>query len=532
MDGRTVVVGVCEEPDVLVQDFSLRHVTWAVLSPLMLKLVRYDDRWRAWPELAREIPSRVALPDGRVEMTWRLRDDVRWHDGEPVTAADALFAYELLKATPPPYPHHTIVEAISEMLAPDPHTLIVRWNAGERFAMDEEWGTVLPRHLLAGEGLEREDVRARHPFLRAPTFHGPYRFAEWEPGSHIELRAAAAHPCGLPEVERIQFRFFDGPGELRAAVIDGTVDVTDLTGFSPADAAAIERAAPDIDVHETSSFTWEHIDLNLDDPVLADVRVRRALAHAIDRREISERLYEGRCPPARSWLPERHPAYNPAIAEYEHDPAAARALLRAAGHRRLALHLVTTPPPEGGGGLWTSSATRARVAAILREQLARVGVDLEVELVPAADLFPRVRRRDYRQLALFAWSMGLETTGFLLWHSSKIPLGLDWYGLNVSGWRDAENDRLLDRVADADAGEDRYALMREQQALWAQCLPALPLFFPPAVTTANPALRNIKPVGAFNAYITWNSWEWSWDRAALSLARAASSSAAPAMSPR
>jgi peptide/nickel transport system substrate-binding protein len=530
-DDRTVVIGVCEEPDVLVQDFSMRHVTWAVLAPLMLKLVRYDDAWRPWPELAAQLPTRDdggwrTLPDGRTETTWRLRPGVRWHDGMPVTAHDALFAYELLKATPPPYPHHTIVDAISEMHVPrdDAQTLVVRWQPDKAFATFEEWGTVLPRHLLAGRGLEDPAIRDRHPFLRAPVFHGPYRCTGWDPGEGLTLERCQSHPRGLPAIERLEFRFYTGPERLREAVVAGAVDMTELTGFSPEDVAAIQGAEVDVDVHETSSFTWEHLDFNLDDPLLADRRVRHAIARAVDRREISERLFRGRYEPAHSWLPARHPGFDPVVRCPGHDPAAAAALLDAAGYavgpdgvRRepggtpLRLELVTTPPPQPGG-LWTSSALRAEVAALLRTQLARVGIAVDVRLVAADELFPSLRTRSFRQLALFAWSMGLETTGYLLWHSSKIPDGSDWYGLNVSGWHNPANDRILDAIVGSGEPGERYALMREQQALWAADLPSLPLFFPPAVTTAKRGLRNVKPVGAFNAYITWNAWEWSWDR--------------------
>jgi peptide/nickel transport system substrate-binding protein len=173
---------------------------------------------------------------------------------------------------------------------------------------------------------------------------------------------------------------------------------------------------------------------------------------------------------------------------------------------------------------------RSQVAELLRDQLGRVGIAVEITLVPADELFPSLRTRSFRQLALFAWSMGLETTGYLLWHSSKIPDGSDWYGLNVSGWRHPGNDRVLDAIVTSGDPGERYALMRDQQALWAGDLPALPLFFPPAVTTAKRGLRNVKPVGAFNAYITWNVWEWSWDTTRIG--PPASRSVASTTSPR
>ncbi|MCA2218277.1 peptide ABC transporter substrate-binding protein [Jidongwangia harbinensis] len=526
-DRDTVVVGLGEEPDMLVQDFSLRHASWAVLSTLMLKLFRYDDAWRAWPELAEELPTGrngqlTRLPDGRREQRWRFRAGLRWHDGTPVGPGDAVFTYELLRATPPPYPHHLIIESIDEMLVDpgDDRTLIVRWRADLPFAHHEEWGTVLPRHLLAGTGLSEQ--RGEHRFARAPVFQGPYRFVEWVPGAHLVVERAGRHPLGEPAVRRIVFRFFPGPRQLRDAVIDGSVDVTDLTGFTADDVAAVAAAAPQIRAVHTPSLMWEHIAINLDDPVLADRRVRHALAHAVDTAAVTRALYGTAPEPARSWLPPRHPAHHAEVAAYPRHLGRARELLAAAGLRpgpdgRLRrpdgtpweLRLLTTRP-AADTGRWTASSARPAAARLIAAQLAEVGIDLRIDLLPPDEAFPVIRRRKFPHLALFAWSMGLEMNGYLLWHSSKIPDDSEWYGINVGGWRDAVNDDLLDRIAAADEPAERYALMREQQAHWAAELPALPVAFPGTWTTAKPGLREIRPVGVFGSYVTWNAWQWHW----------------------
>ncbi len=524
----TVVVGLGEEPDMLVQDFSLRHASWAVLSPLMLKLFRYDDRWRAWPELAERLPSERdgtlrRLSDGRLEQRWRFRDGIRWHDGEPVGPGDAVFTWELLRATPPPYPHHLIIESIEEMWCDpaDPRTLIVRWRADQPFAHHEEWGTVLPRHLLAGTGLNEQ--RGEHWFARSSIFHGPYRFVAWEPGSRLVVERAGPHPCGNPEIRRIVFRFFAGARALRDAVVAGEVDMADLTGFTAEDVADVAARAPDVRLAHTPSLMWEHIAVNMSDPVLADRRVRHALAHAIDTPAVARALYGAAPEPARSWLPSRHPAHNPGVARYPHDPDRARALLAEAGLRpgpdgvlRLPdgrpweLRLLTTRPTDGTGR-WTASAARPEAARLIAGQLATAGIDLRIDLLPSDEAFPAIRRRKFPHLALFAWSMGLETNGYLMWHSSKIPDDSEWYGINVCGWRDPANDELLDAIAAADEPERRIELMRAQQVRWAAELPALPVAFPGTWTTHKPGLRGIRPVGVFGCYATWNSWEWRWD---------------------
>lgn len=524
-----VVVGLAEEPDVLVQDFSYRHSTWAVLSPITLKLIRYDDQWKPWPELAERIPSPadgswVRHPDGSTTVEYRLRAGLRWHDGRPVTADDALATFALLRSLPVDYPHREIIDAIDSMVVTgaDRLSLTVHWGSTKPHATFEEWGTVLPTHLLQAETLHDPSTWAQHPLLLHPVSHGPFRVAEWIPGEHLRLVRHAAHPRGVPRINEIVFRFFTDPADLRAAVIDGQVDLTELSGFSPEDAATLTRAGEHIRIAQTPSALWEHIDFNLADRHLSDLRVRQAIAHAVDRTAIADALYQGRCEIAHSWLPSRHPAYNTRVRRYPHDPRAARDLLSTAGYLPdregilrdrygdpLSFHLLTTRPSKTGR--WSASRLRGRTAELIAGQLRQVGIDLRVEEVPTDQAFRRFRSRQFPHMAMFAWSIGLEANGYLMWHSSQIPDRPQSYGINLPGWRSATNDKILEEIISEGDQDAREALMREQQIEWAQQLPALPLFFLPQINAYHRGLRNVRYVGAFGTYVTWNCWEWAWE---------------------
>jgi peptide/nickel transport system substrate-binding protein len=521
-----VVVGLAEEPDVLVQDFTARHSTWAVLPPLTLKLVRYDDRWRPWPEMAEQLPtpadgSWIRHADGTSTVRYRLRAGLRWHDGRPVTAGDAVAGFRLLRGLDCAYPHREIVEAIEDISAAG-RTLTVRWGADRPYAVFEEWGTVLPAHLLEASRLADPAAWPNLPELRLPMSHGAFRAAEWVPGERIRLVRHQAHPCGTPLVDELEFRFLSGPGELRDAVAAGEVDVTDVSGFTAADARAL-RATGDVRVAVVPSSMWEHIDFNLDDHRLADLRVRRAIGYAADRQALTDVLHDGLADVAHSWLPPRHPAYNKNVRQYDHDPGAARSLLAEAGYRpgpdgiardatgeRLSFRLLTTTP-SAAGGRWSASATRTRAAALLADQLRAAGIELTVEAVPANEAFPLFRQRRFPHLAMFAWSIALEANGYLMWHSGRIPSRPGDYGLNLPGWRSAGNDRLLERIIAEGDTRTREALIAEQQLEWAEQLPSLPLYFLPQIDAVRHGLRNVRHVGAFGTYVTWNSWQWAWE---------------------
>jgi peptide/nickel transport system substrate-binding protein len=524
-----VVVGLAEEPDLLVQDFTSRHSTWAVASPLTLKLIRYDDSWRPWPEMAERVPGTrdgtwQRHDDGRTTVTYQLRAGLRWHDGRPLTAHDAVASFKLLRSLRVDYPHREIVEAIDQMSVSrdDNLRLTVQWGSATPYAPFEEWGTVLAAHLLRPGALGDPARWAGHEPLRYPVSHGPFRVAEWVTGSYLRLVRHGPHPRGRPKVAEIVFRFFPGPAELRAAVASGEVDITELSGFSVDDAEALARCAPGVRVAHVPSSMWEHLDFNLGHRQLGDSRVRKAIAHAIDREAIAADVHRGMCQVAHSWLPPRHPGHNDQVQRYPYDPRRARELLAAAGYRpgpdgtmqdvtgnQLSFGLLTTARP--GSGRWSASSARPRVAEMMARQLRLAGIRLQPEVLPADQAFARFRVRDFPDMAMFAWSIGLEANGYLMWHSSQVPDRRGSYGTNIPGWRSPGNDQILEKIiAEGDPGT-RDKLIQEQQVEWARQLPALPLFFLPQVNAYRAGLRNVRYVGAFGTYVTWNCWQWAWD---------------------
>lgn len=527
MHRSRVVVGLAEEPDVLVQDFSGRHCTWAVLAPLMLKLVRYDDAWQPWPELAEEVPAPsrgtwTTSGDGTTEVEYRVRPGLRWHDGRLLTASDVVASFRLLRELDGEFPHKEIIDRIADIVVSDAcqRSFVVRWRPGQLAARFEEWGTVLPVHCIHAINNRRSPARLAESLSARPVFHGPYRFVDWRKGHYLRLTRYQPHPRGNPTVDDIEFRFYRSPAELKTAVLAGEVDLTELSGFTGDDVAGLQARAPEFEVSQVESSTWEHLDFNLEDCHLSDRRVRHAIAHAIDRGGIAA-IHGTACRIAHSWLPRRHPAHNPHTTRYPYDPGRAARLLAEAGYRRavdgvlrdpsgdpVTMRLLTTGP---GGARWAASAKRVEAARLVAEHLAATGIHVLIDAPAPEEAFRRIRSREFAQLAMFAWSIGLETNGYLMWHSSQIPKQLGDYGINVSAWRSATNDHLLDRIVAEGETQTRLALIADQQAEWARELPSLPLLFLPHINAYRRGLRNVRYVGAFGAYVTWNSWEWKWE---------------------
>lgn len=521
-----VVVGLGEEPDVLFQDISGRHSTWAVLAPMMLKLTRYDDQWRPWPELAATLPCAEDGTwrrdrDGRVVTVHRIQPGLRWHDGRPLRASDAVATYRFLRELGEEYPHREIVKAIEAMdTDADDLALRVTWSADAQVAPYEEWGTVLPVHRLAAAERARPSLAALRRLAHQPVLHGPFRFGLWKPGQYLQLvRAGSAHPRGRPMLAEIVFRFYQSPAALRDAAAAGQVDVTEISGFCEADLDSVLETNPAHRASVVASSLWEHLDFNLADPVLADVRVRRALAHALDRDALVRRHYGRYAEVAHSWLPVRHPAHHPDVPRTHHDPEHATTLLHQAGYRRdvtgrlvgadgepVRLSILTTAP----GTRWSAASHRTAVAEDIAAAWRRLGIETAVRTLPSQEAFARFRSRDFPHAALFAWSIGPEANGYLMWHSSQIPTRSTDYGINVPGWLDAHNDALLEELVAEGSPERRRRLLMTQQLRWGRELPSIPLTFIPQLNTFDARLSPLRHVGTFGTYVTWNAWEWRW----------------------
>jgi peptide/nickel transport system substrate-binding protein len=495
----SVIIGLIGEPDHIVPGFSSLAVSGYVSSTLFVGLVGLNADWQLYPRVAREVPTLEngqwrLLPNNEMEVTYRIRSGFKWHDGTPVTAGDAIFAWEVLRdrrtGAAPPDP------GISAMTAPDAGTVVVRWSARRHTA--NLGHALLPRHLLEAQFRENPAAIRTGAFAARPVGNGPYRFVEWVRGRHIRLQAVEDYAEGRPKIPTLVFRFFASD----AAVGSEELHVN----------AAVYRPSPDFETITPPSLVFEHIAVNLDDPWLRDRRVRQALLYALDRDAIRARAGWGAfAEVAHTWLPPRHPGHHGDVRRYSRDVDLARRLLGEAGWtagpdgilrnaagERLELVIMTTPGNE----------LRERTQDLLIEQWRAVGIAARKENPP--DLFQRLVRRRFPHLAMFAWVMSPVTDGDAFWHSARIPSEANQFqGSNYAGWRNAENDRLLDQIVQEIRESQRVELQRRQQELWVEEVPSLPLWFRSIPVLVHRNLTGVRPAGVGGAFM-WNVHEWAW----------------------
>jgi peptide/nickel transport system substrate-binding protein len=405
---------------------------------------------------------------------------------------------------------------IDNVSAPDPYTVVVQWNERYPFAnVSTGSNLIYPRHIMEREYLRDPSALKNSKMARSPVGNGPYKFVEWVPGSHVTLEAYDKYPGGAAKIKRQTWRFILDSTVLQANVIANQVDVTETNNFSIDQMVEIEKRTPQQKAIYTPALIWEHIDVNVENDWLKDKRVRQALAHAMNREELSQKLFYGKQPVAHTWLPERHEGYNANVKKYNYDPNRAKQLLAEAGF---------TPGPDGvlrdsrGQRFEISimttagNAVREQIQQIIKEQLRAVGVDLRIDNRPASVLFGQTtQRRQFPHLVMYAWLMTPLTLGQTFWHSSQVPSATNaWEGQNYPGWKHAESDKLLEQINTEIDTAKRVQMLKRQQEIWADELPAIPLYFRLQMNTANNRISNIKPTGLSGTYINWNSREWGW----------------------
>jgi peptide/nickel transport system substrate-binding protein len=523
-----VVIGMAQEPGTLSPLFAEMAASFSIIGTLFTADVQRDNLWRAFPQGAVSIPNLKAgtwrVIGDSMTLSWKIKPR-RWHDGRPVTCDDYVFAYQVARDDRVPVVSRDLTNRILAVACPDgPAGTSITVNWKERYAYANltitEHGP-MPRHVLEPFYRDNPGRLAEMPFgndPKATVGDGAYRLVEWQKGSSLTVEAVARHPIfGTPKIGRIVWRFIPDTSALVTYMLAGTIDAISTIGISFDQAVQLERlGAGRFHVFFEPGLIWEHLDFNLDNPLLADVRVRRAIAHAVNREQIVQQLFGGKQPVSNTYLPARHPGFTDQVAKYPFNQARARALLQQAGFRpaadgiyrdrrgrRLTLELNTV----------AGNRIREQIAQVIQKQLREAGIEIKIVNYPARILLGDITsRRRFTGLVMYAWVLSPTSDCDSIYTSDGIPAAANgWAGQNYPGYRNAEMDRTC-KAASREIDESRRnAHLRESAVIFSRDLPALPLYVRAQVAAAKAGLRNFVAVQLAGTYETWNVHRWFWE---------------------
>jgi peptide/nickel transport system substrate-binding protein len=498
-----VIIGYDREPDVL-NRFST-HILEDIHSCIIEGLTTTDENMNVVPLLAQEVPTLenggvVLRDDGGMDVTWRLRPGITWHDGVPLTSADVKFTVEALN-NPEYNPESTDgFDRIASVSTPDSLTAVVHYReVYAPYALQFFRGT-LPKHVLEGRDIDRAT-----DYNRNPLGTGPYHVVEWRTGEYILLERVEHYWQGdsLPKIRRLMFKFVTNTTTRINQLKSGEVH---LVGLVPWDKVREVEPIPGITIHQMMGNAYEHITLNQRQfPPFRDLAVRRAIIHAIDRELIVNTILDGLAPVVHGPTQPLSWAYTDDVMHYDFDPAEAETLLAGAGwvdqdgdgiRERGDVPLSFTLITQAG------NATRENVAQTVQRQLRDVGIDMRVRLIDGTAISTLWFEGRFDAM-LSWWTMPADPEMTLFFAKDRTPPA----GRNINYVSDDSLTALLyasDRTVDLD---ERRALLQDAQRRIAELLPEIPLYNVTRIDAIPATLKHFRG-NPTNTGIFWNVYEW------------------------
>ena len=500
--GGKISVGSAIEPETWNPLISELAAVQDVGRLVFAGLVLQNDKGEWIPDLAQEVPTQVNGGISADGLTWtfRLKRDLKWQDGQPVTAQDVRFTYDFILQNRQSVPWREGYEKILSVNVVDSATVTIRYAEAYPHAI-RLFPFLLPSHRSA----ELADVRQQN-FNRLPVGAGPYVLKEWRQGDALMFVANPLYHRGKPNLDEISYKIVPDRQIVLSQLKIGEVDLVGNIAFDQLEQLL---SVTGVNTFLTRGVVWEHIDFNVDNPLFNDVRVRQAISVAVDRTALIEKTLKNAGFPAYTDIHPSSWAYGANLTFPARNLPHARELMAAAGWRagsdgvlqkegRRMSFLLTLPAGE---------RFRIQAAEALAGQLAEIGVEMRLQPVERRQFFADVLPNRRFAAASFAWVNSTEPDNYDFWHSRRIPSTANRFtGKNYAGWKSTEADILLDSLRLGGTLDSRRESYRRLQELLLIEAPVIPLYYRADVAAAKRSIDFFKP-NPFSGNF-WNVWEW------------------------
>ena len=521
---KTLTIGISSFPSTLHPSIDPDASKFYILGFADRPVVAFDPDRHLECRLCAEIPT-VANGDVVMEgvgmaVTWHFKPGLTWGDGAPLGAADLAFTARVGRDPNSGFANTRTWERVSRVDVVDPQTAVVHLT--EPFYQYDEMDELLPAHLeqpIFDAAHNPGEYMQHSLYNRDPTnaglYNGPYHIVSIEQGSQVVLERNPHWTGDTPYLDRIVVKTIGNTAALQANLLSGDVDMVpgEGVGMTLDQVLVLQSQYPTRFTYAYKpNLAYTHIDLQLDNPILADIRVRRALLMGIDRQSMVDRLMGGRVPVARSFVNPQEPQYTADVRSYPYDPAAARALLAEAGWK----------PGEDGicrnaAGqrlsleFSTSTGVRARelLQQVMQSQWRSLGVETIIKNEPPRTLFGEtLKHRSFTGMVMFGWLSSVESSPRQTLSSGQIPTAANnWGGTNYTDFHNPRMDADIDAMERELDPAKRLPLWADMQRIYADELPVLPLFFGSEAHVWPTWLKGVQPTG-HNQPTTLSAEHW------------------------
>lgn len=430
-------------------------------------LTRKGENFEPVPDLAESVEN---SPDYKT-FTFRLRPNIKFHDGHIFSSLDVKYTFETMLADKSLVKRASFEQDLASIEVVDPLTVV--FHCRNPFPS-------LPNDVVP-VGIIPEGSSAQQ--AKQPVGTGPFKFASYAEDQEIALNAYDQYFQGRPSFNRLRIKIVPDNSTRESELRKGSVDLVINADLDPVTVEALQQA-PGVKAIVTDGTNLAHLGVNLLDPILKNLRVRQALAHAIDRDTVIREILRGQAKPASSILPVRQAAYDQGLRSYSYDPARASQLLDEAGFKSV------NGQPRFKLTLKTSTLSISRkIGEALQAQLRRVGINLELQSLERQKLTQDMTDGNF-QLYYNVMVGGNQSTDMFrfVYHSRSIPPN----GQNRSRYNNPQLDKLFDESLTA-SRERRQQIFSQVQKTLVEELPQIYLWYQSTIVVHRDRLSEVKP---------------------------------------
>jgi peptide/nickel transport system substrate-binding protein len=494
-------------------------------------LTNYNDQTVLEARIAERVPTLEngdwkVNADGTMDVTWKLRPNVRWHDGTPLSAEDFVLGYKVGADADLGLSRGTrVLRQIADISSPDPQTLNVKWKNVYIYAnvMDQQTLVPLPNHKLGA----LYDSGDRQGFLNSTAWAedwvglGPYKMKEWLRGSFIEAEAFDGYFMGRPKIDRVTIRWIGDTNTLIVSTISGDLDLVPVGSLKEEEAHVLKTqyetqgsGTVTLSANKLRNGQWQWRDPNA--VWMQDVRIRHGLQHFIDRQSIVDTVQNGLSKVDDIVLAAQDPAYR--LVQQRGLPDSSFDVNL--GHRMLTEAGLTRGPngtyrTAAGVPLAFEMSTTGDINSNVQELLALSNAWKTAGAEPTHVIIPGTGNKEEARGTLKGINL---TSSDLSYRSFESHLtaelsteGTRWRGSNHSGFSNQAFDDLYKRLLTTVSSSERDPMAADLVKILRDNAVYMPLSYSSDVSVARKGLRNVTGVFALQRVTAWNAHTWEWN---------------------
>lgn len=483
--GGDLIVGSTGSPTTFNDYYATDTASGAIIGFLFNGLITFNDQFEPVPDLAKD----WEVSEDGLTYTFHLKEGVKFHDGEEMTAEDVVFSYNIPRSEDYTGPRASDFAVIENIEAVDQYTVKITLKEKDAsFLSSVASYSILPKHILGDVPISK---LAEHPFnTKNPIGTGPFQFVEWKDGQYVKVKAFEDYFEGRPYLDSVTYKIVPDANALLAQLKAGDihymgVQSTQLRSVKP----LVEQGK--LEMKTTLSLAYTYLGYNMRLDMFDDVKVRRALTHAIDREKIVQAVLNGDGQVAHAPGSPLSWAYNEDVPKFPYNPEKAKQLLEEAGWvdtdgdgirekngKEFAFTIKTNQGNE----------VREQTATVIQQMLKQVGVKATPKIIEWSAFIEQVTAPNWDfEAVILGWALGMDPDPSDLWHTREIE-----QGLNFVAFSDPELDKLMDKNTKILDQEKRAEVIGKIMAGIASQQPYTFLFYPNDHIAYTPKLHDVK----------------------------------------